>query len=463
MSMRLAAASASRPARLQRLLAAAPGPAAACGGLAELPVRRCFAAGRGFEGFFGGGGFPGGSQRGPPPRQDDKFYSLLGISRGASEAEIKKAYKEQAMKHHPDRGGDESTFKEISRAYEVLSDGNKRQIYDQYGEDGLNNMEQGSGAGGPAADPFDLFSQIFGFNAAGSRPRGKPRTPDQAYDLQLTLEELYSGTSRNVVFNRSAICKPCNGMGGHDRKTCSRCKGTGVVVTMQQVGPFVQQLQSPCGACGSKGYTIPPGSTCGSCHGKGLQKEKKPFDVEVERGTAEGAEFRFKGQADEEPGHDTGDVVIVVRTRPHKTFQRVGEHLLMSKKISLQEALCGFQFSTTFLDGEELVVRAEQGQVIQPGDITVVEGKGMPRGNGQRPGNLFVMLTVDFPDSIPPEAQEQLLQALGGKPLPPLQEGSAPTRKLTRRESEVLKQKVEKEREFRQAGRGNNETTCHQM
>merc|ERR1712039_621403 len=139
-------------------------------------------------------------------------------------------------------------------------------------------------------------------------------------------------------------------------------------------------------ACGGRGYKIPPNSSCKDCRGKGTTKERKTFGIDVEKGTKDSTEFRFRGQADEQPGHDTGDVVIVVREKTHKTFQRVKDALLMSKTLTLSEALCGFQFSTTFLDGEELVIRSKPGQVVKPGDMMMIKGKGMPRPHGQKPG-----------------------------------------------------------------------------
>jgi len=233
------------------------------------------------------------------------------------------------------------------------------------------------GGGQPQADPFDLFSQIFGFNAGGQRARGKPRTPDSTYELQVKLEELYRGTTREIVFNRDAICDACEGHGGLDTKQCATCNGTGVQVTVQQVGPFMQQVQSPCRRCGGKGFIIPPGQDCKKCKGKGTVKQRNTFNIEVEAGSSDATEFRFRGQADEAPGHDPGDVVIIVRQKPHKVFHRSRDNLVMTKTLTLSEALCGFQFSTTFLDDSELTVTSETGKVCRPGDIVVVEGKGL--------------------------------------------------------------------------------------
>jgi len=444
----------SAPSALQtaRAAAAASGSAAA--------HHRGFASGHpNFEGFFGGGGFPGGGGFGaqPPPRGDSvKFYKLLGVEKDASDDAIKKAYKKLAMKHHPDRGGDDATFKDISKAYEVLSTPEKRAIYDAHGEDALNNMDQGQGGPGGGQDPFDLFSQIFGFNVGGQggRARGKPRTADSTYELQVSLEELYKGTSREIVFNREAVCGTCEGHGGIDAKQCSTCNGSGQQTTLHQMGPFMQQVQSPCGRCGGKGIVIPPGNDCKKCKRKGTVKEKNTFSVDVEAGFLDGHEFRFRGQADEAPGHDAGDVVIVVRQKPHKVFHRAKDALVMTKTITLSEALCGFEFSTPFLDGSELKVKSEPGQVVKPGDMMVIDAKGMPRPHGQKAGDLNLILEVDFPKEVPLESHAKLREVLGGEDLPENSDADL-ARRLTPRRAQALKQQMAEEaRAHQRGGRG---------
>jgi len=428
--------------------------------VAAAALRRGYAAGPNFQGFpFGGG-------QAPPRGDSDKFYRLLGIDRGADEAEVKKAYKTQAKKHHPDRGGDENTFKDIARAYEVLSSPEKRRIYDQYGEAGLESAEQGGGPGpGQGVDPFDLFGQIFGFNAGGTgrrTQRGRPVTPDSSYEIELSLEEIYTGTSRSIVFTREALCQECKGMGGHDQRRCGKCDGTGRVVIMQQMGVFVQQMEAPCQACSGRGYKIEAKNVCKVCKGKCTCKQKKTFSIDVEPGLENGSEFRFRGQADEAPGHDAGDVVIAVKEKNHKVFQRVKENLLMKKTVTLAEALCGFEISTTFLDGSDLVIRSTPGQVVKPGDIMVISGKGMPRRQGQRPGDLFLVLEVDFPSTIGADEQGKLLEALGSTPLPPAPPLAEVGKKLTPQEVQNLRRRVTQASQ-QQASASQSQASCVQQ
>ena len=368
--------------------------------------------------FFGGrGGFPFGDfeemggmgGRGGPPKEVDntKFYKILGVEKNADYSTIKKAYFRLAKTHHPDRGGDKDKFQEIQGAYEVLSDKEKREMYDRYGEDGL---KEGGGGGGMD----DLLSGLFGGRArqqAGPK-KGKP----VMHPLKCTLEEIYSGKSTKIAVNRERICTACAGIGGKEGavQKCTTCRGRGMVTRMTQLGPgMYSQSQGPCDDCRGKGEVIDEANKCQTCKGKKVVKEKKVLEATIDKGSPNNAQYTFHGEADEYPGQEPGDVVIVVQEQRHKKFKRKGADLLFEHKITLLEALTGVDFVVTHLDGTKIRVKNEPGEVIKPDDLKTVPEKGLPfYKQSYKFGNLFIMFKVTFPDSMPVAKLPALLQSL---------------------------------------------------
>jgi DnaJ family protein A protein 2 len=344
-----------------------------------------------------------------PRGSDSKFYDELGLQRDASQDDIKRAYKKLAMQHHPDRGGSREKFEAVTRAYEVLSDPQQRQSYDQFGEAGVGQ----EGQAGPSVDPMDLFSQIFGFQGQGGR-QGPLKTRDAEYKLEIPLEDLYTGTTRNIKYKRDTVCKKCTGQGGFDPKTCPRCKGTGMQISIQQFGPFKQQVQMPCSDCEGAGRVLQ--KICQDCRGRGVVTSPTTFPVKIEAGMPDGHEIRFKGMSDEAPGHTAGDVVIRVATTKHPDLTRIHNDLITEKRISLTDALCGFQIEVNHLSGERMTIRSAKGSIAKPGQMWVVPGRGMPRYSGTTYGDLYVRLIIEFPDQVSDDVRAQLLRALGEQP-----------------------------------------------
>ena len=270
--------------------------------------------------FFGGGrggfpfdfeemgGMPGGmGGRGPPKEVDNsKYYELLGVDKKASYDEIRKAFRKLALKNHPDRGGDKEKFQELNAAYEVLSDKEKRDTYDKYGEDGLKDGGRGGG--------MDI-SDLFGFGGGGRRQEAGPKKGKPVmHPMKLSLEEVYAGKQTKIAVNRERICAACEGRGGKEGavQKCPTCKGRGVVIKMQQLGPgMYTQSQGPCDECRGKGEIIDEKNKCKECNGKKVKKEKKIIDVQIDKGTPNNYQYKFHGEADEFPGMEAGDVVIV--------------------------------------------------------------------------------------------------------------------------------------------------------
>ncbi|CAM6001200.1 unnamed protein product, partial [Sphagnum balticum] len=289
------------------------------------------------------------------------YYSLLGVTRSADLKDIKRAYRDLSKKYHPDKNPDNKEahdkYVQIAHAYEVLSDDEKRRIYDQHGEEGLKQQtQQNSGS-------FNPFESFFNF---GNRQQGQAKGPDTIIPLEVTLEELYVGSSFSVEVNKRVICDHCRGTGAqneNDVETCSLCGGRGVRDVKQQMAPgFVVQQQVQCSKCGGKGKIVK--SKCNVCHGTKVRRGSSHLSVEVERGMIDGQEIVFERQSDQGPDITPGDIKFVIRQRPHAVFVREGDNLYTKQALSLKEALLGFKREITHLDGHQVVL--ERDQVTQP-------------------------------------------------------------------------------------------------
>ncbi|XP_070576010.1 dnaJ homolog subfamily A member 2-like [Ptychodera flava] len=335
---------------------------------------------------------------------DTDLYEVLGLSKTASDAEIKKAYRKLAKEFHPDKNpqhGDK--FKEISYAYEVLSNPEKRETYDNYGMEGIR------GEAGPDFGGEDIFSHFFGgglfggLGGFGGGRRRKQRGEDTVHPLRVTLEDLYNGKTSKLQLSKNVICRICNGQGGKQGalQTCRVCHGRGVKVTIRQIGPgMVQQMQSVCPECHGEGETINEKDKCKTCHGKKVVKESKILQVHVDKGMKDGQRITFRWEGDQTPGLEPGDVIIVLQQREHDVFQRSGVDLYMTHSIGLTEALCGFQFIVKHLDNREICVRYPPGNIISPGCTRAVVGEGMPMyKNPFEKGNLYIKFDVQFPEN----------------------------------------------------------------
>lgn len=362
------------------------------------------------------GGMPGrGAPRGPV--DNSEFYDLLGVSKDATDAEIKKAYKKGALKHHPDKGGDPEKFKEFSQAAEVLMDEEKRELYDKYGKEGL---EEGGGGGGNAED---VFAQFFGGGGGGRRgPRGPQKGEDIVHNIKVSLEDLYNGKTARLAISRDKPCGDCKGLGGKPgaEQACSDCNGRGVKIQLRQIGPgMVQQVQSACPTCRGACKVISEKDKCKVCKGKKVCKDRKVLEVHIEKGMKSGHKIKFSGEADEIPGTVPGDVIIVVQQKEHERFKRKGADLVESVDLTLSEALCGFTKIITHLDGRTVSVTMPAGEVTQHQAVKMVKDEGMPyHGNPFTKGRLFLVMNVKFPKKLPVNIVSALKNALPEPPAP---------------------------------------------
>jgi len=364
--------------------------------------------------------------------KETEFYERLGVPATSSVEDIKKAYKKLAIKYHPDKNPNNpqatETFKEISEAYEVLSDDKKRQTYDKYGKDALKE------GGFSAHSAEDIFAQFFGgaspFSSFfGGGGRGGPRKGENiVHELQVTLEDLYKGKTSKLAVMRNVICKKCEGSGakaGVDAGQCKSCDGRGVKVIIKQMGPMIQQMQTVCPECGGKGETIKEEDKCKECKGKKVVKEKKILQVFIDPGMTHGQKIVLAGEADEAPGMEPGDITFVVTEKKHDVFKRAGSDLTMEYTLTLTEALCGFAFTIKHLDDRVLYIKSEKGDVIKPGDARSIQGEGMP--THKRPfekGNLYITFVIEFPKPgfLKDNKQIEQLEAILGarRPAPKL-------------------------------------------
>ncbi|KAK9465284.1 hypothetical protein V1512DRAFT_228880 [Lipomyces arxii] len=340
--------------------------------------------------------------------KETKLYDALGVSPDATDAQIKKAYRVNALKYHPDKNQHNpdaaEKFKDISHAYDILADPQKREVYDRYGEEGL------SGAGGP--DPGmhgaeALFSQFFGGGGGGfggmfgqgGRPSGPRRSRNIEHVLRVTLEDLYKGKVAKLALTRTISCTKCNGKGGKEGavKRCSTCNGTGSVMFQRSMGQVIQQFQSVCHDCKGEGEIIKDKDRCKTCMGKKTVSEKKILEVHIDKGMVNGQRITFPEEGDQGPDILPGDVIFVVDEQPHERFKRKKDDLYYRAKIDLLTALAGGSIAIQHLDNEWIKVDIIPGETIHPGMVKMIANRGMPSYRLHNFGNLYVEFEVEFP------------------------------------------------------------------
>jgi DnaJ family protein A protein 2 len=348
----------------------------------------------GFPGFGGGGG--GHEHDSSPGEVDNKeFYEILGVPNDAPQDEVKKAYRKKVIKAHPDKGGDPEEFKKLQAAYEVISNPEKREIYDKYGIDGLRED------GGSGMDPFEgLFGGLFGGRGGrgGGRPQQRQMKPI-VKELVITLEEAYVGKMKKVTFDRQRNCEGCDGKGGKDAKKCTTCKGTGQIEKIVQLAPgFITQTRAHCHECKGEGTIYSKENKCKVCKGEKVKRENKTLEVPIEQGIPNEHPVKFSSEGNEMPDVMAGDLIVKITIEPHKRFERKGADLYITKKISLYEALTGCRFHLEHLDGKKILITTYDNEIIAPGTKKQINGLGMPfYRDAMSHGNLYVTFDVEFP------------------------------------------------------------------
>ena len=357
------------------------------------------------------------------PEQKRDYYEVLGVSKSASDDEIKKAYRKLAKKYHPDvNPGDqaaEAKFKEVNEAYSILSDKEKRARYDQFGHAGV---DPNYGAGGPGGgfgfdmgdiDLGDIFGSFFGggfggFGGSSSARRNGPQKGESLRaNLTITFEEAAFGCEKEISLNRSEECGACHGSGcepGTTAETCPDCRGTGVVRVQQRTGGFAFSSTAACARCRGTGKIIH--SPCKACSGSGSVKKSKRVTVSIPAGIDDGQAVSLRGQGNAgKNGGPAGDLLISVTVRPHEFFKRDGTSVYLEHPVTFLQATLGAELEIPTIDGK---VKWSLPAGTQPGTTFRLRGKGIPSVNGRGRGDQYVTVTIETPRDLNREQKEAL-------------------------------------------------------
>lgn len=329
---------------------------------------------------------------------DTKLYDTLEIPPNASENEIKKAYRKLAMKHHPDKGGDSSKFKEISSAFEVLSDHEKRVKYDRFGCTDDKPSNNGPGFG---VDPMDIFNSFFGNMHGRSNGRHRTEKNTQSINIGVTLEDMFNGKQTKLKIERDSCCESCNGVGSNEPKTtCPQCNGSGVCTRILQFGPgMIQKIQGMCQKCNGKGCCVK--KYCELCSGKGTLRQNHIVEFEIPKGCSDNERVIFTDKGDFIPERGYSDLELIIKQKEHNVFSRKNMDLHMIKSISLSDALFGINVPLKHLDNTNYVFKTFPGSVIQYNKVYVAHGLGMKKHNN-KVGDLYISFDIVFPTFIKP-------------------------------------------------------------
>jgi DnaJ family protein A protein 2 len=350
------------------------------------------------------------------------LYDILGISREASHDEIKKAYRKKAVVEHPDKGGDKEKFQQIQEAYDVLSDENKRNIYNQTGEIPREGQQQSHGVnmadifgsmfggGFPGMHGFPGMPGMPGFPGGGGRPAKQPVGPSKMHEVPISLRDLYQGKRIELRMKRDKMCGGCNGSGGSRVEKCGACGGNGIRVRHMQMGPMITIAQEPCGECQQTGTRVV--DKCGVCTGKRVLEVENKLDVQIVPGMCEGDRVVFPGQCSESPQFEKpGDVVLVIREVNTGLWKRKEAELSAEIRISVAEAMLGWERTLDgHPSGENLHIVWTR-RPLRDGDEVVIPGWGMPNRSGGK-GDLKITCRVEPQQGTWSEEQRRALRSV---------------------------------------------------
>ena len=326
--------------------------------------------------------------------KETEYYDILGIAPNATASDIKKSYRKNAIKLHPDKpGGDTEKFKQLTEAYHTLSDSNKRQQYDNFGKDGQSNNN----------NHFDVFRQMFG-NAFGNNNQNSANSTHSTRPVEckinVTLEDVYYGNQVEITYHRDDLCPVCNGSGSKSGKSykCSTCNGEGVKTIIRQIGPgMIQQMQTTCSTCNGKGETINNEDRCTACNGNKLIKNKVTYKFNLMKGIKNNIKFHIEGEGNQGHNGSRSNLIVLINIKDHSKYKRINNDLHIDMEIELWEALCGFTRNFIFINKENVKFENDYKNPIKHGDIRTLKGLGMPIFRSNSFGDLIIKFNVKYP------------------------------------------------------------------
>lgn len=389
------------------------------------------------------------------------YYKTLGVERTADAKEIKKAYRKRALETHPDQGGNKEEFAEVAEAYEVLSNADKRRVYDQYGSEAAANTGMGGAGGfGGGAGGFrsaeDIFAEFFkggmgGFGdmfggGAGGMRRGPPTVQPLEVRVRLTLEDVYRGASKTIRVTRPQVCSECTGFGTKsktEKPKCTSCDGSGHTVQQHRMGAgMVQQTIAECSRCHGTGTVAKPDDACARCQGKGYRNVAQDINIDIPAGVPSNVTLVVRGEGGTIPGAQPGDLHVHVEVSPHRVYQRRGDDLIVRKEVTLAEALLGLHMPLKLLDGRTVNVETGAETVLKPDGVIKVPGEGMPSTAGGR-GDIYIFTQLKLPTRLTNEQRELVKKAFGA---PQADTNAAPGNTVKARVLRETREQVEEQK-----------------
>ncbi len=363
---------------------------------------------------------------------DKDYYKTLGVEKGVTRDEVKKAYKKLAMKYHPDRASEdkkkeyEEKFKEINEAASILADDKKRQQYDQFGSSAFS--QGGTSAGGYQSYDYsdimsqfrsgtfgdfdDLFEHILSGNRGGRRGVRQRRGADLGYETEITLEEVYSGAKKSISLNKLERCPDCEGKGAHEFERCHHCNGSGYIKRTQRTPFGLFQQTGPCPACQGQGAS--PSDRCSKCGGEGVIRRRKEIEVSIPAGVEEGMRLRVRGEGEVgENGGPSGDLYVIIHVKEHKVFVRKEHDLHLTVPISFTQAVLGDEIEVPTIDGKAKL-KIPAGTASET--IFRMNNKGLPVLDTHESGDEMVKVRIEVPKKLNKKQVELIKQLDEEKP-----------------------------------------------